>query len=213
MENRKIAGIFYEIANILEIKGENPFRIRSYRNAGLTIENLALDLKTIIDRDESELEKIPNIGKSLHEKIVEIIKTGGCKFLEKLLREVPSSLLELLKVQALGPKKIQLLYTKLGIEDIDSLEKAARAGHLRDLPGMGEKTEKKIISALESYKRSKGRFKLAEALSYAQPLVEYLESVDGVYNVSPAGSLRRRKETVGETLYTPSTLSRYSTRG
>ncbi|MEE8423257.1 MAG: helix-hairpin-helix domain-containing protein, partial [Thermodesulfobacteriota bacterium] len=159
MENREIAEIFYEIANILEIKGENPFRIRSYRNAGLTIENLTLDLKTIIDRDESELEKIPNIGKSLHEKIVEIIKTGKCTFLEKLLKEIPSSLLELLKVQALGPKKIQLLYTKLGIEDIDSLEKAARAGNLRDLSGMGEKTEKKIISAIESYKRSKGRFK------------------------------------------------------
>lgn len=198
MENRKIAEIFYEIANILEIKGENPFRIRSYRNAGLTIENLTLDLKTIIDRDESELENIPNIGKSLHEKIVEIIKTGGCKFLEKLLKELPVSLLELLKVQALGPKKIQLLYTKLGIEDIDSLEKAARAGSLRDLPGMGEKTEKKIISAIESYKRNKGRFKLAEALSYAKPLVEYLESVEGVYDVTPAGSLRRKKETVGD---------------
>jgi DNA polymerase (family 10) len=198
MENVDIAKIFFEIANILEIKGENPFRIRSYRNAGLTIENLALDLKAIIERDESELEKIPNIGKSLHEKIVEIIKTGKCAYLEKLLKEIPPSLLELLKVPALGPKKIQLLYTKRGIKDIDSLLKAAREGHLRDLPGMGEKTEKKIISSIESFKRNIGRFKLSEVISYATPLVKYLEGIEGVYNVAPAGSLRRRRETVGD---------------
>lgn len=198
MENADIAKIFHEIADLLEIKGENPFRVRSYRNAGLVIEGLPESVKAIVERNEKELEEIPGIGKSIHEKIVEIIKTGKCSYHQELLKEFPSGLLELLRVQGIGPKKVKLLYEELGIKGIADLEKAGEAGRLRSLPGMGEKTEANILKAIKGLKVSEGRFKIAVALSYAEPLVEYLKKTPDVFNIQPAGSLRRWKDTIGD---------------
>ena len=198
MENADISKIFYEIADLLEIKGENPFRVRSYRNAGLVIEGLPESVKAIVERNEKKLEEIPGIGKSIHEKIVEILKTGKCSYHQELLKEFPSGLLELLKVQGVGPKKVKLLYEELEIKSIADLENAASAGRLRGLPGMGEKTEANILKAIKGLKGSEGRFKIAVALSYAEPLVEYLKKTPDVFDVQPAGSLRRWKDTIGD---------------
>lgn len=195
MENAEIARVFYEIADLLEIKGENPFRIRSYRNAGMTIENLA---EAVEGLSEERLEELPGIGKSIHEKINELLTTGRCQFHQELLKEFPPTLLDLLRVSGVGPKKVQLLYKELGIKTIDDLEKAARAGKLKDLPGMGEKTEEKILKSIEDFKRSRGRFRLSTALSYAEHMVDYLKQLKGVEEVAPSGSLRRRRETVGD---------------
>lgn len=198
MENIEIAKIFHEIADLLEIKNENPFRVRSYKNAAHIIEELPENLKSIVERDESQLENIKGIGKSIHEKIAEIVKTGKCNLHDELLKELPPTILELLDVSGIGPKKVQLLYKELGIQSVSDLEKAAKAHKIHTLAGMGEKTEEKILKAIENLKASKGRFKLSIAMTYVTPLLEYLKKVDGVIQVSEAGSLRRRKETIGD---------------
>jgi len=198
MENIEIAKIFHEIADLLEIKNENPFRVRSYRNAGHVIAELPENLKSIVENDEPILDEISGIGKSIHEKIVEIVKTGKCKFHDELLKELPPTILELLQVSGIGPKKVQLLYKELGIQSVSDLEKAAKAHKIHTLAGMGEKTEENILKAIENLKQSKGRFKLGIAMTYAVPLIEYLKNIDGVIHVSEAGSLRRRKETIGD---------------
>ncbi len=198
MENSEIARILNEIADLLEIKGDNPFRIRSYRNAALTIENLPFHLETMVREDESRLDEIPRIGKGLHEKIVEIVNTGRCRYHEDLLKEIPHSLLDLLRISGLGPKKVQTLWKELGVTNIDDLERVLKAGLIKKLPGMGAKTEEKILRSLEEFKKRMGRFKLATALTYAQALVSYLRELDGIYQVEPAGSLRRRKDTIGD---------------
>src|SRR3989337_56133 len=198
MENADIAKIFEEIADLLEIKNDNPCRVRSYRNAALIIGGFPESMRSIVERDEKELENIKGIGKSIHEKIVEIVKTGKCQFHDELLKELPPGLLELLEVSGIGPKKVQLLYEKLGIQSVDQLEKAAKDGKLRDLPHMGEKTEEKILKAIGELKSRKGRFRLSLALSYAEPLIEYLKKIPGVAQVEPAGSLRRWKDTIGD---------------
>ncbi|MBI5682333.1 MAG: DNA polymerase/3'-5' exonuclease PolX [Deltaproteobacteria bacterium] len=198
MENIEIAKIFHDIADLLEIKNENPFRVRSYRTAARIIEELPENLKSIVERDESQLEDIRGIGKSIHEKIVEIVRTGKCRFHEELLKQLPPTLLELLDVSGIGPKKVQLLYKELGIQSVSDLEKAAKGHKIHELTGMGEKTEENILKAIENFKAGKGRFKLGLAMTYAAPLLEYLKEIDGVLQVSEAGSLRRRKETIGD---------------
>src|SRR3989338_6950354 len=198
MENADIAKIFEDIADLLEIKNENPFRVRSYRNAALVISGLPESLRSIVERNEKELEDIPKIGKSIHEKIVEIIKTGKCKFHDELLKELPPGLLELLEVSGFGPKKVQLLYDELGIKNVEELEKAAKQRKIRDLPHMGEKTEEKILKAIEELKSHKGRFRISLALAYAESLIEYLKKLPGIIKVEPAGSLRRWKDTIGD---------------
>ena len=134
MENKGIADIFVAIADILEIQGENPFRVRSYRNAARTIEDLSQSLESMV-KSGMKLEEIPGIGKSISEKIEEILSTGKCQFLEELRRQIPAGLTELLRLEGLGPKKAKLLYEQLGVDSIDRLDKAARAERLRDLAG------------------------------------------------------------------------------
>ncbi len=198
MQNIEIARIFHEIADLLEIKGENPFRVRSYRNAALAIEGISESIERMIERDEKEIETIPGIGKSIHEKIVEIVKKGTCKFHTELFKELPEGLLDLLQLQGVGPKKVQLLYQALGIKSIDDLEKAAKAHKLYDLPGMGEKTEEKILKAIRDVKSREGRFRLYLAILYSNPLIDYLKETKGIIDISLAGSLRRWKDTIGD---------------
>ena len=197
MENRSIADILTEIADILDIQGENPFRVRSYRNAARTIADMSQSVQALVKAGE-KLEEIPGIGKSLQEKIEEVVATGRCRFLEELRAKVPAGLTELLKLGGLGPKKVKLLYDELGVDSMDRLEKAAQAGRLRDLAGMGAKTEEKVLKSIEQYRAGLGRFKLSVGFTYARALLDYLGDVPGVKRLDPAGSFRRRRETIGD---------------
>jgi DNA polymerase (family 10) len=197
MENKSIADVFTEIADILDIQGENPFRVRSYRNAARTLTDMGQSVEAMVQAGE-KLEKVPGIGKSLQEKIEEIVSTGKCSFLEELRAKVPAGLTELLKLEGLGPKKVKLLYDDLGVDSVDRLEKAARAGRLRDLAGMGLKTEEKVLKSIEQYRAGMGRFKLSVGTIYAQALLEYLKDTPGVKRLDAAGSFRRQKETIGD---------------
>ena len=197
MENKSIADILTEIADVLDIQGENPFRVRSYRNAARTIADMSQSVKALI-KSGAKLEEIPGIGKSLAEKIEEIVSTGRSHFLEELQAKVPPGLTELLKLEGLGPKKVKLLYDELGVDSVDRLEKAAQAGRLRDLAGMGVKTEEKVLKSVEQYRAGMGRFKLSVGFTYAQALLDYLKNVPGLKRLDPAGSFRRRRETIGD---------------
>lgn len=199
MENADIAKIFEEIADILEIKGENPFRIRAYRNAALKIAHLSERLEKIVERDPQELQSIPGIGKDLAAKIVEAVETGRVTYHEKVLAQVPRTLLDLMKLQGVGPKKVKLFNQELRIRTVDDLEAAAQKGRLRNLPGMGEKSEKKILQAIVDYhRREKGRIPLHRVLPYVEALVGYIQNAFRGIQVTPAGSVRRRKETIGD---------------
>ncbi len=197
MENKGIADIFTKIADLLDIRGENLFRIRSYRNAARTIEDLGPSVQSLIQAGK-DLEDLPGIGKSIREKIEEIVATGKSRFLEELEAQVPTGLTDLLKLEGLGPKKVKALYDELGVDSIDRLEKAAQSGKLRTLSGMGMKTEKKILKSIEQYRAGIGRFKLSVGFIYATALMEYLEGVPGVKQLEAAGSFRRRRETIGD---------------
>jgi len=197
VENKSIADLLTEIADILDIQGENPFRVRSYRNAARTIADMGQSVRAMVRAGE-DLEQIPGIGKSLQEKIEEIVSTGKCGFLEELRAKVPPGLTELLKLEGLGPKKVKLLYDELGVDSVDRLEKSAQAGKLRDLPGMGLKTEEKVLKSIEQYRAGMGRFKLSVGFTYAQALLEYLKGIPGLKRLDPAGSFRRHRETIGD---------------
>jgi DNA polymerase (family 10) len=197
MENKAIADVFTKIADTLEIQGENPFRVRSYRNAARTIEDMSQSLEALVRAGEN-LEEIPGIGKSINEKIRELLATGKSHFLEELRSQIPPSLTELLKLEGLGPKKVKVLYDELNVDSVDRLEKAAQAGRLRNLPGMGLKTEEKILKSIEHYRAGMGRFKLSVGFQYAEALLRHLKGVAGVKRLDPAGSFRRRRETIGD---------------
>ncbi|MGE5253388.1 MAG: DNA polymerase/3'-5' exonuclease PolX [Planctomycetaceae bacterium] len=197
MENRAIADVFTEIADILEIQGENPFRVRSYRNAARTIADMSQSVEALVRAGEN-LEEIPGIGKSISEKIRELLSSGKSHSLEELRSQIPRGLTELLKLEGLGPKKVKVLYDELNVDSIDRLEKSAQAGRLRDLPGMGIKTEEKILKSIEHYRAGMGRFKLSVGFQYAEALLRHLKGVAGVKRLDPAGSFRRRRETIGD---------------
>ncbi len=197
MENARIAEFFSRIADILDIQDENPFRVRSYRNAARIIADLSTSLSDLV-RDGGDPTEFSGIGKSIAEKVAEIVGTGRLKFLEELEGQIPKGLTELLRLQGLGPKKVKLLYEGLGVDSVARLEKSARSGKLRELAGMGAKTEEKLLKSIEHYRRGVGRFKLSVGMSYAAELVAYLSKVKGVRTLEPAGSLRRRQETIGD---------------
>jgi DNA polymerase (family X) len=197
IHNADIAAIFEEIAELLEIQNENPFRIRAYRNAARQVEGMGVPVADMVAKGE-DLTELPGIGTDLAAKIQEIVATGQCKALEKLRKQVPSSITELLKIPGLGPKRVRALYDRLKVKSIDLLAKAAQAGKIRELEGFGAKTEQAILAALAAHVTGQKRFKLAIAGQYAEPLKKYLEKVPGVQQVVLAGSYRRFKETVGD---------------
>jgi DNA polymerase (family 10) len=197
MNNQEIARSLTEIADLLDIKGENSFRIRSYRNGARTVNDLAEDLTGMVS-DGKDLTVIPGIGASLAEKIREIVETGKLKFLDDLKKQLPPGLPELLKLQGIGPKKVKLFYNEAGVDSIDSLARAAGTGKLHGLSRMGEKTEAKILRAIENYRKGAGRFRIDIGFTYAESIVRYLNPVPGLKDLIPAGSLRRRQETIGD---------------
>jgi len=197
VHNADIAAIFEEIADLLEIQNENPFRIRAYRNAARQVEGMGVALADLVAKDE-DLTELPGIGDDLAAKIQEIVTTGRCKALEKLRKQLPSSVTELLKVPGLGPKRVRTLYDQLNVKTARQLAKAAKTGKIRELEGFGAKTEQTILDALTARATEPRRFKLAIAAQYAEPLRVYLASTSGVKQVELAGSYRRCRETVGD---------------
>jgi len=194
MRNFEVAKIFNEIADILEIKDENPFRIRAYRRAAQNIEALTEAVEELAQ--SGSLEKVPGIGKDLALKVQEILSTGGLKYLEDLKKEIPESLVEFLSVQGLGPKTAKLLYDQLGVDSIEKLEELAKGHKLQGLPGIRAKTEENIIRGIELYKKGRERMPLGRALPLAQSIAAQLQALPEVNRLAFAGSLRRMKETV-----------------
>jgi DNA polymerase (family 10) len=195
--NADIAAVFEEIANLLEIEGANPFRIRAYRNAAQAIGALSTEAYVLLENKE-DLTELPGIGRDLAGKIEEIVATGHCALLDRLQTELPPAVTELLKVPGLGPKRVRHLYHDLDVQTVEQLYGAARDGRIRALPGFGEKTELNILQAIEAHADQKGRFKLAVAAQYAEPLRAFLADVPGVKEATVAGSYRRMRETVGD---------------
>jgi len=194
--NQQLAEIFQTIGNLLEIKGEVIYKILAYRKAA---DSLSVLSRGAYDYwQEGKLTEIDGVGKAIAEKIDELFTTGRLEFLDKLTAEVPASLADLLQVPDLGPKKIALFWRELGIIDLTGLEAAARAGKLRSLPGMGEKSEAKIIAGIESLSRRTTRTPLGKAWPAAQQMLDVLRTAPGVVAAEAAGSLRRMRETVGD---------------
>ena len=197
MDNKAIANILYETADLLEIDGQDSFRIRSYRNAAQAVENHSEQIKDII-ADPKKVLAIPGIGKGMLANLQELFKDGKLSVQAELLEKYHPSMLQLLKIQGLGPKTIALIWSAYKVSDVDGVEKLAREGKIRELPRMGEKHEYKLIKAIEDYRRIGGRFLIDTAEEEAEKLTEYLKKFPGIDKITPAGSLRRGRETVGD---------------
>ena len=195
--NAEIAELFNRYATLLEMQGENPFRIRAYHNAARTLENLPRDVNQMIG-EGADLAELPGIGRDLAQKIAEIAATGRFAPLERLKQHLPGHLADLTEIPGLGPKRIKTLFRKLKISSVAELAAAARAGRLHKIRGFGPKIERNILEASERRKASGKRLRLSVAEQIAKPLVEYLNATPGVEQVTIAGSFRRRKETVGD---------------
>ncbi|MBD3268303.1 hypothetical protein GF373_16680, partial [bacterium] len=196
MENTELAAIFEEIANYLQIKGENPFKIRAYQNAARVLESLNESAAAIHQR--GELEQIDGIGKAIAEKIAEALNTGRIPYHEELKATMPDGILDLLHVPNLGPKKVKLVWDQLGITTVPDLKAAAEAGQLQSLPGMGKKSEEKILRGIENLEQYAKRHLLGLTYPIAQEFMDRVKEVKGVETAEIAGSLRRGKETVGD---------------
>ena len=196
MENHRIADIFDEIADVLELQDESVFRIRSYRRGARAIRDLPEDVKGLAET--GDLLKVPGIGKSLAEKVEEILSTGTSAFYEKVKKAPEYRLLPLLGIPGIGPKHAIQFYRILNVVTVDDLEQAARDGRLHDLDRMGEKLEEKILKGIAQYRRRSGRFRLAEGLMHAESIIEELRKHKGISRIDVAGSCRRMKETIGD---------------
>jgi DNA polymerase (family X) len=195
MQNQKVASILNRVADYLEMDGID-FRTKAYRRAAHTIETLSVDIANI--QNEGRLEELPGIGKHIHGKIEEILDTGKLQYLEDLKADYPLDLDSLMSVEGLGPKKIKILYHELDIKNLDDLEREGKRHHIRRLKGMGAKTEAKILQNLKFARKSTGRQLLGEALSLALEIKQRIRAMEVVDRVEIAGSIRRRKETVGD---------------
>ena len=197
VHNADITAIFNEIADLLEIQGANPFRIRAYRNAARILGDLPQEARVLVEKGDN-LTRLPGIGSDLAGKISEIVTTGHCSLLDRLRRELPPAVTELLKIPSLGPKRVKALYHDLDVQTVEQLQRAAQDGRIRALHGFGEKTEQNILQAVEAHASQSRRFKLATAAQYAEALRAFLQAVPGVLQVIVAGSFRRMRETVGD---------------
>ena len=197
MDNKAIANVLFETADLLEIDGQDSFRIRSYRNAAQAIENHSHQIKDIIN-DPKQVLAIPGIGKGMLQNLQELFNTGKLAIQAELLQKYHPSMLQLLKIQGLGPKTIALIWSAYKVSDVDGVEKLAREGQIRILPRMGEKHEAKLLKAIEDYRRIGGRFLIDAAEIECEKLTAYIETFAGIDKIMPAGSLRRGRDTVGD---------------
>jgi len=197
MDNKAIANVLYETADLLEIDGQDSFRIRSYRNAAQAIENHSQQIKEIIS-DPKQVLAIPGIGKGMLNNLQELFNTGKLAVQAELLEKYHPSMLQLLKIQGLGPKTIALIWSAYKVSDVDGVDKLAREGKIRTLPRLGEKHEAKLIKAIEDFKRIGGRYLIDAAEIECEKITAYVEKFAGIDKITPAGSLRRGRETVGD---------------
>ena len=197
MDNKSIAGILYETADLLEVDGQDSFRIRSYRNAAEAIEALPQQITDLIE-DPKQVLAIPGIGKGMLNNLNEMLHEGRLTLHAEMLKKYRPSMLELLKVQGLGPKTVALIWSAYQVCDLEGVEQLAREGKIRELPRMGEKHEQKLLKAIEDYRRIAGRFLLSVAEVQAEKIAEHLKDYPGVEKAIPAGSLRRGRDTVGD---------------
>lgn len=212
IDNKAIARIFNEIADLLEIKGDNPFRIRSYRNAATVIETFGESFEKLVREGTVDLQSISGIGEAISGKIKEIVETGDCKAHRDLLKEIPPTLLEIMQLQGVGPKTTAMLWKKMGVTTVEGVEQLAAAGKLRDLAGLGEKSEQKILQSIQNRKKVSGRHLLGDAEQTAHQILDYLHAgppekkkraktarqKTTSFLAVPAGSLRRGRETIGD---------------
>jgi len=196
MKNRAVARVFQEIADLLEIKGENPFKIRAYRKAAHTIENLSTDLKTLME--ENKLREVPGIGEAIAKKITELLTTGHLGYYEELRREFPEGTLSLMSIPGIGPKTAIRLAKELGISNIDELEKAIINGRVSGLYRLGDKVAANILRHIRMSRHKDMRIPIGEALPVVEQIVALLRDRPGLQHLVPAGSLRRFKETIGD---------------
>lgn len=196
MKNKEIAEMFSNIADILEIKGENPFRIRAYRKAALNIDGLSETLE-VIDK-KGDLENIEGIGKDLANKIREYISAGKIAFYEDLKKGIPKSVIEFMDIPGVGPKTANIFYKELGIKTIKQLHQKIKAGRIKNIHGIGQKTLENILKGIDFLLKSKGRPLLAVGLEISEQIIKELARLKEVKRIEPAGSLRRRKETIGD---------------
>ncbi len=196
MKNREVAAVLYEMAELLELHAENRFKILAYGKAARAVESQKEDIEQICR--ERRLDSIPGVGTAIAQKIEEYLRTGKISAHQDLLKDTPAGLAELLSISGLGPKTIFLLHEKLGITNLDELEKAAREHRIRRLPRMGPTSEKNILKAIERYRKRSTRILLSAAEPIVDGIVAYLKGMDGPDNITAAGSYRRCKETVGD---------------
>ncbi len=198
MTNAEIAAVFEEIADLLEFQGANPFRVRAYRNAARTIQDLPTPVSSMVEGDGARLTAIQGIGADLAEKIATLVRTGTLPMLEELLAQIPASVLAIMRVPGLGPKRTAALYHELGIKTLEELREACQAHRVRELKGFGEKTEAAILEGLELAMAAGSRIYWAEADPVAQALREHLKGCKAIRQMEFAGSYRRGKDTVGD---------------
>jgi DNA polymerase (family 10) len=198
MENRQIANLLQETADLMEVAAMDGFRIRSYRNAASVIASHPERIQDILLDPARKVTDIPGIGKGLAAVLAEIAQRGSFERRDEMLAKYPASALELLKIQRLGPKSIALLYEHHGVKTVDDLERICREQKLRDLPRMGAKLEEKVLRSIESYRKSAGRFLVSFGTRIADELISEFQALPGVDRVEAAGSLRRGRETIGD---------------
>ena len=198
MENKEIVQLLSETADLMEVAGEDSFRIRSYRNAASIIASHPERICDIVFNPQRKVSDIPGIGKGLSFVLTELCQRGSFERRDQMLAKYPASALELLKIQGLGPKSIALLYEHYGVKTVDDLERICREHKLRELPRMGAKLEEKVLRGIETYRKSAGRFLLNFACRMADELIAEMSALPGVDEVKAAGSLRRGRETIGD---------------
>ena len=195
--NTTIAGLFDRLADLLEIEGANPFRVRAYRNAARTIGGYGRQMADLL-AEKRDLSELPDIGKDIAAKVETIVATGNLPLLVEVEARTPGTLSDMMKLEGLGPKRVKLLYDELGIVSFEELAQAAREGRIHELEGFGKKTEQKILESLEHFAGAEHRVKLGVAEEIAAGLLAHLERSEGIRDLIVAGSYRRRKETVGD---------------
>ncbi|MFL6197926.1 MAG: DNA polymerase/3'-5' exonuclease PolX [Thermoanaerobaculia bacterium] len=197
MNNAEIAQVLEEVADVLEIQNENTFRVRAYRNAARTIEVQTAPLSRMVE-EARPLTDLPGIGKEMANHIKEMVETGTLGFRDRLLAEIPRSLIDLVRLPGVGPKKARKLWDELKICSVDELEEAAKAGRIAGVAGFGAKTQEKILAGIQEWRQHTSRMLLIEAERFVEPLVGYLRAIPEVERLEVAGSYRRRRETVGD---------------
>jgi len=194
--NKYIAQILYEIADLLEMENELVFKVRAYQRVAREIEEYPEPISDI--KDEKKLMEIPGVGESIAKKLMEIIETGTCNYYEQLKKMIPADIVNLIRLEGVGPKTIKTLYDKLGIKNVKDLEEATKLHKIQKLEGFGIKSEENIIKSIESFKKRSERFRLDEALGYADIIIDKMKKDKSTVKIEVAGSLRRRKETIGD---------------